>query len=105
MPEDDHQLAELKRAYQVLGVPTDAAPPSIKHAYWQLVRRWHPDLYANETPDHIEATRMAGLINEAYTAIAHAPLRDHLETHAVPRRKKSGAVTARDETKSSSFFR
>jgi DnaJ-like protein len=86
VPEVDSQLTELKRSYQVLGVPTDAAPPSIKHAYWQLVRRWHPDLYANGTPDHNEATHMAGLINEAYAAIAHAPLRDHLETNTVPRR-------------------
>ena len=85
MPEDD-KLAELKRSHQVLGVPTDAAPPSIKHAYLQLVRRWHPDLYANGTPDHTEATHMAGLINEAYAAIADAPLRDHLETYAAPRR-------------------
>jgi hypothetical protein len=85
VPEDD-QFAELKRSYQVLGVPTDAAPPSIKHAYWQLVRRWHPDLYANGTPDHIEATQMAGLINEAYAAIAHAPLRNHIGAYAVPRR-------------------
>jgi DnaJ domain len=85
MPEYDDQLAELKHSYQVLGVPTDAAPPSIKHAYRQLVRRWHPDFYVDGTPDQIEATHMAGIINKAYAAIAHAPLRDYVETYTAPR--------------------
>jgi hypothetical protein len=88
MPENDIQLTELRHAYQVLGVPTDAAAPSIKHAYWRLVKRWHPDLYANGTPAHVEATRMTKLINEAYLAVAHAPLRYHVET--CPNQTKRG---------------
>jgi hypothetical protein len=81
MPENDYQLAELRHAYQVLGVPTETAAPSIKYAYRRLVKRWHPDLYANGTPAHVEATHMTRLINEAYSAIAHAPLRYHMETY------------------------
>jgi curved DNA-binding protein CbpA len=84
MPENDYQLTELRHAYQVLGVPTDTAAPSIKCAYRRLVKRWHPDLYANGTPAHVEATQMTRLINEAYSAIAHAPLRYHVETYPNP---------------------
>ena len=89
MAENDHQLTELRHAYQVFGVPTDAAAPSIKHAYRRLVKRWHPDLYANGTPAHVEATHMTRLINEAYSAIAHAPLRYHVETYSSQTRGKS----------------
>jgi curved DNA-binding protein CbpA len=84
MLENDYQLTELRHAYQVLGVPTDTAAPSIKYAYRRLVKRWHPDLYANGTPAHVEATQMTRLINEAYSAIAHAPLRYHVETYPNP---------------------
>jgi|SRR5436309_6362347 len=89
MPENDYQLTELRHAYQVLGVPSDAAAPSIKHAYRRLVKRWHPDLYANGTPAHVEATHMTRLINEAYSAIAHAPLRYHVETYSSQTKEKS----------------
>jgi hypothetical protein len=86
VPENDSQLAELRHSYQVLGVSTDATSSTIKHAYRRLVMRWHPDHYVNGTQDHTEATQMAELINEAYAAIADAPLRDHLETYTVRRR-------------------
>lgn len=89
MTEYDSRLTELKHAYQVLGVPTDATALSIKHAYRRLVKRWHPDLYANGTPAHVEAANMTRLINEAYSTIAHAPLRYHVETYPNPTKRKS----------------
>jgi curved DNA-binding protein CbpA len=42
MPVNDYQLAELRHAYQVLGVPPDTSAPSIKKTYRRLVKRWHP---------------------------------------------------------------
>ena len=89
MPEYDSQLSELKHAYQVLGVPTDAAASSIKHVYRCLVKRWHPDLYASGTPEHLEATHMARLINEAYATIAHAPLRYHVDRYSSQTNEKN----------------
>jgi preprotein translocase subunit Sec63 len=82
MPLSDGQLTELKRTYRILGVPLDASTHSIKQAYRRLVKRWHPDLSANGTPAHVEATQMTKLINESYSAIAHAPLRYHSETYS-----------------------
>jgi DnaJ-class molecular chaperone len=89
MPVNDYQLAELRHAYQVLGVPPDASAHSIKKTYRRLVKRWHPDLYPGGTPAQVEATHMTGLINEAYSAIAHAPLRDHMETYRNQTRERS----------------
>jgi hypothetical protein len=74
MPAPDHQIGELQHAYQVLGVAHAAPAQVIKAAYRKLVKRWHPDLYG-AGPAHAEATQMTMLINQAYSAIAHAPLR------------------------------
>jgi DnaJ domain len=75
MPVLDDQIAERQQAYHLLGVPHYASAHVIKAAYRKLVKRWHPDLYPAGTPDHAEATRMTMLLNQAYSAIAHAPLR------------------------------
>ena len=75
MPTMDDQIAEWKHAYQLLGVPQDASAHVIKAAYRKLVKRWHPDLYTPGTSQHADATQMSMLINEAYSGIAHAPLR------------------------------
>jgi hypothetical protein len=79
MPIAEYQLSDLKHAYQILGVPLFASVPTIRQAHRKLIKRWHPDLYANETSDHAEATRMTKLIIEAYAAIQNAPLRYYVE--------------------------
>lgn len=66
---------DLDRAYRVLGVTTIASAHAIKQAHRKLVKRWHPDLYKARTTEHSEATQMTQLVNEAYSAISHAPLR------------------------------
>ncbi|MCU1243934.1 MAG: heat shock protein DnaJ-like protein [Candidatus Acidoferrum typicum] len=81
MPVNDFELAELRHAYQVLGVSQGTSAPSIKKTYRRLVKRWHPDLYPNGTPAQAEATQMTRLINEAYSAIVDAPLRDYTDTY------------------------
>ena len=87
----EYDLAELKRAYQVLGVPPSASASSIKQSYRRLTKRWHPDLYASGTPAHDEATQMMKLINQAYANIAHAPLRYHIESYPRAWQKKTAA--------------
>src|SRR5882724_4340892 len=89
MPGAEYPLTELKRAYQLLGVPFSASAPSIKQAYHRLAKRWHPDLYPSGTPTQAEATRMMKLINQAYSTIAHAPLRYHIESYPGACEKRS----------------
>ncbi len=79
MPVVEDQIAELKQAYQILGVPLFASASSIKQTYRKLVKRWHPDLYPGGSPAYAEATQMTKLINGAYTAIHNAPLRYHID--------------------------
>jgi hypothetical protein len=94
----DGQLKDLKHAYQVIGVPPDASAHSVKQAYRRLVSRWHPDLYASGTTAHIEATQMTKLINEAYSAIAHAPLRYHVETYSQREERRSRQTSSSPTT-------
>jgi curved DNA-binding protein CbpA len=75
------ELERLKHAYQVIGVSQDASAHSIKQTYRRLVKRWHPDLYVGGTTGSIEATQMTKLINEAYSAIADAPLRYYVDAY------------------------
>jgi DnaJ domain len=74
-------MAELKHAYQVLNVPYSASAATIKQAYRQLIKRWHPDLYKNGSDEYAEATQMTKLVNQAYTAIESAPLRYYVEAY------------------------
>ena len=75
MPLDSAQLAQLQRDYEILNLPRTASAQQIKQAYRRLARRWHPDLYQTGSPQHIEATQMMGIINQAYQRIATASLR------------------------------
>jgi DnaJ-class molecular chaperone len=75
MPTVDDQVAEGKTCLPGAWVPHYASAHVIKAAYRKLVKRWHPDLYAAGTSEHADATQMSMLINQAHSAIAHAPLR------------------------------
>jgi hypothetical protein len=79
MPIAEGQIADLKQAYRVLNTPLSASASSIKDAYRELVKRWHPDLYPSGAPAQTEANQMTKLINEAYLAIKSAPLRYYIE--------------------------
>ena len=96
----EHDVAKLKRAYEVLGVPLSASALSIKHAYRRIAKRWHPDLYPPGTPSHDEAAHVMTLINEAYSVIEHAPLRYHMDAYAVAAQKTNGARHRSDEARS-----
>lgn len=87
MVEDD--VARLKRAYEVLGIPLSASALAIKQAYRRMAKRWHPDLYRTGTPAHDEAAQMMKLINEEYSLVEHAPLRYYIETYPTAARKKN----------------
>ncbi len=75
MPHVEEQIAEWMAAYRVLGVPLSATAISIKENYRRLMKRWHPDLFANGSEKQSEANRMTSLINQAYEKIENAPLK------------------------------
>jgi curved DNA-binding protein CbpA len=94
MPVTEFQLKELKRAYQILGVPLSASAQTIKQNHRQLVKRWHPDRYPSGTAAHGEATNMMKLINEAYSTIGRAPLRYYVESNLPVRGSASQTTRA-----------
>jgi hypothetical protein len=63
---------ELARACAELGVTPSASLREAKRAYKKLVRRWHPDRFANDPQAQAEATLRLQRITEAYQAVAHA---------------------------------
>ncbi len=55
----------MKNPYQVLGIREDASVEEIKHAYKKLVRKYHPDQYANNPLSDLAEEKLKE-INEAY---------------------------------------
>jgi DnaJ domain len=66
MPDD------LRRAYAVLGLQPGAPLPEVKQQFKTLVRRWHPDRYANDPQGKVEANDRLRVINHAYSTILQA---------------------------------
>jgi curved DNA-binding protein CbpA len=92
------EASNIKRAYELLGVPYSASTHVIKHAYRVMAKRWHPDLYRAGTPEQAEAARMMELINEAQSTIQHAPLRYDTQGHprVAPQPTKQGSRAVND---------
>ena len=63
---------ELVRACAELGVTPSASLREAKRAYRKLVKRWHPDRFANDPRGQAEATLRLQRITEAYQVIEHA---------------------------------
>ena len=61
----------MKDPYEVLGVSRAASENEIKTAYRDLVKKYHPDNYANNPLADLASEKMKE-INEAYDAIARA---------------------------------
>ena len=59
----------MKDPYTILGVKRDATDDEIKSAYRALVRKYHPDNYADDNPLKELATEKMQEINEAYDEI------------------------------------
>src|ERR1700721_2394515 len=84
MAQRDGEIENLAHAYRVLDARWDAAPRPKKTSCRKLVKRWHPDRHTPGTPGHTEATLMTRLLNEAYTRIENAPLRNGFAAPAAP---------------------
>ena len=59
----------MKDPYSILGVKRDASDEEIKNAYRALVRKYHPDNYADDNPLKELATEKMQEVNEAYDEI------------------------------------
>lgn len=56
--------------YDVLGIGADAKPDTVKRAYYQRARAYHPDAHAGSTAELIdEAERAMAMLNTAWTVL------------------------------------
>ena len=52
--------------YEILGVNRNYDQNQIRNAYYQLVKKWHPDKYSNQPEKQVEALEKSKSINLAY---------------------------------------
>ena len=64
-----HMPDELRSAYAVLGLRPGASLHRVKRQFKTMVRRWHPDRFANDPQGKAEANDRLRVINIAYSTI------------------------------------
>jgi DnaJ-like protein len=89
---------ELRSAYAVLGLQPGASLQEVKQQFKNLVRRWHPDRYANDPQGKAEANDRLRVINNAYSTILQATV----EVPSAVRREAPPGPAAQYKTASGS---
>lgn len=91
-----------RRAFAILELPPTATRDEVKRAHRDLVRRWHPDQYANDPIGLKEAHRRMAIINQAYHTVATVLVDTsdavaHESTLAMPGREVVASSLARNQ--------
>ncbi|HHX37494.1 MAG TPA: J domain-containing protein [Clostridiaceae bacterium] len=55
--------------YETLGVDPTASPDQIRHAYRELVKKYHPDNYRNHPLEHVAKDKMQE-VNHAFSVLS-----------------------------------
>ncbi|MEA5504941.1 dynamin family protein [Halotia wernerae UHCC 0503] len=69
-PKTQIEKDKVTRAYNILGLSTNASLTEVKQAYRTLVKKWHPDLFVSKSQQQKQAQERMHLINEAYTILS-----------------------------------
>ncbi len=60
---------DICSAYNMLNLSPEASPEQVRNAYRKLVRRWHPDQFANQADKRRHAEETLKEINLAYAMV------------------------------------
>ena len=63
------QVDAVAHAYALLGLRRGCSRRDVKQQYKRLVRKWHPDQYANDPVGYAEANAQLRRINEAFAVL------------------------------------
>src|ERR1041385_6965912 len=69
------QVDAVAHAYALLGLRRGCSRRDVKQQYKRLVKKWHPDQYANDPVGYAEANAHLRRINEAF-ALLEASVND-----------------------------
>ncbi len=65
--QETRRRIELKRALEILGLPTSATPEQIKNTYKKLMMQYHPDRVMQlSSAEQALAKEMSARLNQAY---------------------------------------
>lgn len=84
---------DTRRDFNILGLPADASPDEVKKAYRELVKRWHPDRFHQQSA--LERRKADERIKEITGAY-------HRISREWANRKKTGAAEAHSEGRTES---
>ena len=89
-------MLDIRKCYEILGVPQGASKEQVKQAYHDLVKVWHPDRFAHDVRLQQRAQEKLKEINEAFDAITSPPA---FKTQPRPRPAQPTAPATHDEYK------
>jgi TPR repeat protein len=97
-------MDEVLQCYQILGLEPGASPKAAKKSYRDLVKKWHPDKFANDPGQRLKAEEKLKEINLAFERVQdHQTARAHHAINRTPtRRRKSSARSSERSTRASS---
>ncbi|MEN9575734.1 MAG: hypothetical protein RL514_3589 [Verrucomicrobiota bacterium] len=101
--------------FATLGLATGVSPEQIKRAYLALVKRWHPDRFANNPEQQKLAEEKMRTINAAYEALQGRPKLEEFFQHGstapaydpadVAQNTERGAYAYRERPSAFAFWR
>jgi len=95
---------ELRRAFEVLGLPPGSSQFKVRLRYRQLVKEWHPDIHDKNPQSQLIATHRIQEVTEAYRTLKNAVRHKEVSIRS-ERARQSAPPIAEVDSIGDKFFR